>query len=776
MADGEVLINTKINTDGAKEDLKKLKQELKGSADTASESAKKIEKSFEDVELSEAAEGLGESFEEETRTAEEATAQLTRKLPESYRTIYDKIQKIREDDALDSETKANKIAEQYELLGQSQEKAMRNAWFSVRNESEKGTRRVIDNLEDIAREAEDAGDAVTGKLGKSLEELGEIPGAEIISGLLGGITGGLTTKALELLGDTARALADFGKKAIEMASDLDEVQNVVDVTFTLMSDKVDEFARNAMYTAGLSETMAKKYTGTFGAMAKSFGFTEKEAFEMATTLTQLTGDVASFYNLDHDEAYTKLKSVFTGETEALKDLGVVMTQTALDQYAMEKGIGKTTAQMTEQEKVLLRFQFNLEQLNDASGDFLRTEGEWANQTSLLDRQWETFQTSVGGGLKEFFMPWLQFTNDSLMPALIVLGDVIEYAFNPELPEEYAKKMDELGVSMADTIVDANGMTVSQIDLRNAIDATEKKVKELKQAYDEAREAAKKSIDQQIGLLTELETKSDKSAKEIVDNWKKQQAALQNYAKNLQKAIDMGLDEALVQQLSDGSQESMQILNEFVNGTGISVEDINREFQGVQKSKEIVASTMADIQTGTSRKLQQIAQYTKNQWGDMADEVGASVADMQEYIDSLTGRQVYVDVIGRYNGSTITNAYGNAFGGGYNPYSFTGYSVDATSYVPYLAEGAVIPPNAPFTAVLGDQRNGYNLEGPEEMFRSIVREELDGSSGGEVSELLWNILQVLQAGTTVSIDGNEVFQTVVEENNRAIRRYGKSPLK
>ena len=88
-----------------------------------------------------------------------------------------------------------------------------------------------------------------------------------------------------------------------------------------MSDKVDEFAKNAAQSAGLSETMAKKYTGTFGAMAKSFGFTEQEAYDMATSLTQLTGDVASFYNLDHEEAYTKLKGVFTGETEALKELG-----------------------------------------------------------------------------------------------------------------------------------------------------------------------------------------------------------------------------------------------------------------------------------------------------------------------------------------------------------------------------------------------------------------------------------------------------------------------
>ena len=137
-------------------------------------------------------------------------------------------------------------------------------------------------------------------------------------------------------------IVQFGKKAIELGSDLQEVQNVVDVTFTTMSDKVDEFAKSAIESAGLSETMAKKYVGTFGAMAKSFGFAESEAFNMSTALTQLSGDVASFYNLTQDEAYTKLKSVFTGETESLKDLGVVMTQTALDSFAMAEGLGKTT--------------------------------------------------------------------------------------------------------------------------------------------------------------------------------------------------------------------------------------------------------------------------------------------------------------------------------------------------------------------------------------------------------------------------------------------------
>ena len=97
--------------------------------------------------------------------------------------------------------------------------------------------------------------------------------------------------------------------------------------------------------------------GTFGAMSKSFGYTEAQAYDMSTRLTALAGDVASFYNLDIDESYTKMKSVYTGETESLKELGVVMTQAALDQFALANGYGRTTSQMTEQEKVALRLAF-----------------------------------------------------------------------------------------------------------------------------------------------------------------------------------------------------------------------------------------------------------------------------------------------------------------------------------------------------------------------------------------------------------------------------------
>ena len=205
-------------------------------------------------------------------------------------------------------------------------------------------------------------------------------------------------------------LAQFGKECVELGSDLAEVQNVVDVTFTTMSDKVNEFAKNAMTSAGLSETMAKRYVGTFGAMSKSFGFSEAQAYDMSTALTQLTGDVASFYNISQDLAYIKLKSVFTGETETLKDLGVVMTQSALDQYALANGYGKTTSEMTEQEKVALRLAFVQKQLSAASGDFIRTSDSWANQVRVMQLQLQSLKATVGQGLINIFTPVLKVIN------------------------------------------------------------------------------------------------------------------------------------------------------------------------------------------------------------------------------------------------------------------------------------------------------------------------------------------------------------------------------
>lgn len=212
---------------------------------------------------------------------------------------------------------------------------------------------------------------------------------------------------------SVRAITQFAKECLNLGSDLQEVQNVVDVTFTTMNEQVNAFAQNAVNTAGLSETMAKRYAGTFGTMSKAFGFAESEAFAMSTALTQLAGDVASFYNITQDEAYTKLKSVFTGETESLKDLGVVMTQAALDSYALANGYGKTTSAMSEQEKVALRYAFVMDQLSAASGDFLRTSDGWANQTRVLALQFEQLKAIIGQGLINALTPVIKVINTIL---------------------------------------------------------------------------------------------------------------------------------------------------------------------------------------------------------------------------------------------------------------------------------------------------------------------------------------------------------------------------
>lgn len=227
--------------------------------------------------------------------------------------------------------------------------------------------------------------------------------ASIFSGMGKKIAGALSVAAF----------TKFTKDCIEVGSNVTEVQNVVDTAFKDLSWQADQWASNAMTNFGLSELSAKKYMGVFGQMSNAMGITGQAALDMAEDVTGLTGDVASFYNLGTDEAYTKLKSIWTGETETLKDLGVVMTQTNLDQYALNNGFGKTTAKMTEQEKVMLRYQFVTSALSNATGDFVKTQDSWANQTRILTLRFEQLKASLGKGFIALFTPILRGLNSVL---------------------------------------------------------------------------------------------------------------------------------------------------------------------------------------------------------------------------------------------------------------------------------------------------------------------------------------------------------------------------
>ena len=300
-----------------------------------------------------------------------------------------------------------------------------------------------------------------------------------------------------------KGLTSFAKDCIELGSNLTEVQNVVDVVFPTMNKKVNEFAQNAASTFGLSETMAKKFTGTFGAMANAFGFSEKESYKMSTALTGLAGDVASFYNISQDEAFTKLKSVFSGETETLKDLGIVMTQTALDQYALANGFGKTTSAMTEQEKVALRYAFVQQQLQNATGDFSRTSDQWANQIMILSLQFDSLKASIGQGLINLFLPIVKVIN-TVLGKLMTLAN----AFKSFTAMIMGKKTSGASASLDKTATSAGKVSNS---LNNATSSANKLNKSTKKVGDTAKKTAKKISGlmgfDQINKLTETKGSS-----------------------------------------------------------------------------------------------------------------------------------------------------------------------------------------------------------------------------------------------------------------------------
>lgn len=216
------------------------------------------------------------------------------------------------------------------------------------------------------------------------------------------------------------AVVNFGKEALNIASDLTEVQNVVETAFGAMSSQVDTWAKNSIKQFGMSELAAKRMASTYMAMNAGMGLNGQGAADMAMKTAERAADVASFYNKSIEESDTMLKSIWTGETESLKQIGVVMTQTNLDAYALANGFGKTVQEMTQAEQVQLRYAYVMNQTRLAAGDFVKTQDSWANQTRILSEQWKQFLGIIGQGLIQVLTPALKFLNQ-------MMGVLIQWA-------------------------------------------------------------------------------------------------------------------------------------------------------------------------------------------------------------------------------------------------------------------------------------------------------------------------------------------------------------
>lgn len=357
-----------------------------------------------------AAESAKEAVKKASDKASDDVSAATEKIHSDIAKNNEKIKSILSDTESSVRSKAASIAGIYKSEGMSQSDAMKKAWAQVDRSSSGTASKVKKHSSDTSKKVKNDVQSVTRTVETSSSKM-----KSSASGTASSVGSAFSSMAKKVGGAIAAAFAvskitAFGKECLSLGSDLAEVQNVVDVTFGGLSGSVDKFAKNAAKQFGLSETMAKKYAGTYGSMAEAFGFTQKQALDMSEALTGLTGDVASFYNISQDEAYTKIKSVFSGETETLKDLGVVMTQSALDAYALSKGFGKTTSEMSEAEKVSLRYAFVQEKLANAQGDYARTSDGWANSTRTLALQFDTLKAELGQGLINVFSPIVQWLN------------------------------------------------------------------------------------------------------------------------------------------------------------------------------------------------------------------------------------------------------------------------------------------------------------------------------------------------------------------------------
>lgn len=412
-------------------------------------------------------------------------------------------------------------------------------------------------------------------------------------------------------------LAQFGKECVELGSNLTEVQNVVDVTFTTMSDKVNEFAKNAMTSAGLSETMAKRYVGTFGAMSKSFGFSEAQAYDMSTALTQLTGDVASFYNISQDEAYTKLKSVFTGETETLKDLGVVLTQNALDQYALANGYGKTTSAMTEQEKVALRLAFVQKQLSAASGDFIRTSDSWANQVRVMQLQLQSLKATVGQGLINLFTPVLRVIN-ILLGKLATLANAFKSFTELITGKKSSGQTGTSGAGLAGT--DAIADTADQYG--DAANNAEK----LADATNDTADATKKATKAAKGYLSPLDEINNYSTDKSADSSSKTPSTTGGLADQMKDAVQnvdygkLAEGETVLDKMSKPLKKIIdrfkQLAKLIAKGFWDGLGDYEPILDGIKKDLDSIWKSLKDIFTDS-----EVAKAANNFFDSFAYAIG-----------------------------------------------------------------------------------------------------------------------------------------------------------
>lgn len=278
-----------------------------------------------------------------------------------------------------------------------------------------GLKKGLNNLKPQFTEMGNTGTKAMNQISNSMSDA-----TKSIGSLKSSLKGIISTLGLVF---SLKALINFGQQAVDVASDLTEVDNVVQKAFGNMRGEMDALADSSIKNLGISRLEAYQTGSTFMAMGKSMLTSSQDAKDMALNLTKLSANMASFFNTSNKYAAIALKSIYTGETETLKQYGVVMTEVNLKQFALAQGISKSYNEMSQSEKVMLRYQYVMQQLGYIGDDFIDTQDSWANQTRVLKEQWKEFLGVLGTGIITVLTPLVKALN-MIMGRMIAIAKSI----------------------------------------------------------------------------------------------------------------------------------------------------------------------------------------------------------------------------------------------------------------------------------------------------------------------------------------------------------------
>ena len=224
---------------------------------------------------------------------------------------------------------------------------------------------------------------------------------------------------LAIAGVTAAigAVGAAAYSAVQKASNLNEQISKAGVIFGQSSKEVENFARTANRTLGLSTTAALNAASTFATFGKAAGLAGRDLVTFSTDFVTLASDLASFNNTSVDQAINAIGAALRGESEPLRAYGVLLNDATLKAAAMELGIYSGSGALGQQAKILAAQRVIYKQTGDAQGDFSRTSGGLANQQKILSATLENVQTNLGMALMPLFIKVVRFFNEKVTPAI-----------------------------------------------------------------------------------------------------------------------------------------------------------------------------------------------------------------------------------------------------------------------------------------------------------------------------------------------------------------------